>query len=132
MTEKPSGTSLSTGAGPAVPTGTLALFAGGRFVAELGLLAALGVGGWRLGGRVGGTLAGVVLAMSLPLVAATVWGFWVAPRARRRLDDPARLLIEVALFGGAIATLTVVEAPWWALALGLLWLATALVGRRGY
>ena len=66
-----------------------------RFVTELALLAALAVTGWRLGD---GMLLQVVLAVLLPLVAVAVWGRLVAPRASGRLADPARLVVEAALF----------------------------------
>jgi hypothetical protein len=70
-----------------------------RFLAEMGMLACLGIGGWQLGsGLVGSVLLGVLL----PLVAAAVWGRWVAPRAARRLRDPARLGVEVTLFAAAV------------------------------
>jgi hypothetical protein len=70
-----------------------------RFLAELGLLACLGVGGWQLGDSV---LGSAVLALVLPLVAAAAWGRWVAPRASRRLRDPGRLGVEVTLFAVAL------------------------------
>ena len=70
-----------------------------RFLAELGLLAALSWGGWALGG---GAPLSIVLAVLLPLAAAAVWGRWVAPRAGHRLSDPARVLVELALFGAGI------------------------------
>jgi hypothetical protein len=70
-----------------------------RFLAELGMLACLGVGGWQ---RAGSLLGSVVLGVALPGVAAAVWGRWVAPRAPRRLHDPARLGVEVTLFTAAL------------------------------
>ncbi len=70
-----------------------------RFLAELGMLVCLGVGGWQRGGTLlGSALLGVVL----PIAAAGLWGRWVAPRASRRLPDPARLGVEVTLFTAAI------------------------------
>ena len=77
-----------------------------RFLAELGLLACLGIGGWQLGGS---TVTSALLAVVLPLVAAFVWGRWVAPRAGSRLRDPARLAVEVTLFAAAL--LVVLAAP---------------------
>ena len=71
-----------------------------RFLAELGMLAALAWGGWSLGGN---TALSVVLAVLLPVVAASVWGRWVAPRASQRLADPARFAVEIALFAAAFA-----------------------------
>ena len=70
-----------------------------RFLAELGMLVCLGIGGWQLGDSL---LASVLLGVVLPLVAAVVWGRWVAPRASRRLRDPARLGVEVTLFAAAL------------------------------
>ena len=74
-----------------------------RFVSELALLAALAWGGWHLSGS---TPLSLVLATVLPLGAALVWGRWVAPRASRRLADPARAVVEVALFMVAFVLLT--------------------------
>ncbi len=74
------------------------LLLGIRFLAELGMLACLAIGGWQLGDSL---LVSVLLGILLPAVAATVWGFWVAPRAAHRLEDPARLAVEVTLFAAA-------------------------------
>jgi Protein of unknown function (DUF2568) len=35
-----------------------------------------------------------------------LWGLWVAPASRRRLADPARLVVEVVLFAAGLAALT--------------------------
>ncbi|HEU5044515.1 MAG TPA: YrdB family protein [Nocardioidaceae bacterium] len=70
-----------------------------RFLAEVGMLVCLGIGGWQVGGSL---LASLALSAVLPLVAASVWGRWVAPRASRRLRDPARLGVEVTLFAAAL------------------------------
>jgi hypothetical protein len=69
-----------------------------RFLAELGMLTCLAIGGWRVGDS---TLTSVVIAVLLPLAAASIWGWWVAPRAAHRLRDPARLAVEVTLFAAA-------------------------------
>jgi hypothetical protein len=45
----------------------------------------------------------LLLGLDLPLLAMLVWGLLVAPKARHRLVDPWRLLVELALF--ALATL---------------------------
>lgn len=70
-----------------------------RFLAELGMLACLGIGGWQLGRSLPES---VLLGVALPLVVAVVWGRWVAPRAPRRLRDPARLGVEVTVFAAAL------------------------------
>jgi hypothetical protein len=79
--------------------GRMRLLLAVRFLGELGMLACLGIGGWQLAGSV---LASAALGLALPLVAAALWGRWVAPRAQHRLRDPARLAVEVALFGVAL------------------------------
>lgn len=76
-----------------------------RFLAELGMLAALAWGGWTLDGN---SALSVVLALLLPLAAAGVWAAWVAPRAPHRLRDPARLAVELTLF--AVALVVVLPA----------------------
>jgi hypothetical protein len=47
----------------------------------------------------------VVLAVAAPAAAATVWGLYAAPRARRRLAMPARAVLELGVFGVACAAL---------------------------
>jgi hypothetical protein len=68
-----------------------------RFALELAALAAFAT--WGLHAVRGP--ARFALAAAAVLAAATVWGMWVAPRARRRLADPARLLVELAFFAAA-------------------------------
>ena len=70
-----------------------------RFLAEVGMLVCLGIGGSQLGDSL---LASIVLGVLLPLAAAVTWGRWVAPRASRRVRDPMRLGIEVTLFAAAL------------------------------
>jgi Protein of unknown function (DUF2568) len=73
-----------------------------RFLSELALLAVLA---WA-GAGASLPLAGrIVLAVVAPLVAMAIWGLWLAPRARRRLRDPLRLLVELVLFAVAAAAL---------------------------
>jgi hypothetical protein len=115
-------------AAPATPTGPWLVVGAGRFASELGMLAALGVGGWAAGARTGAAV-GVVLAGALPVLAAVVWGRWVAPRAGHRLEDPGRLGVELVLFAAAAGGLLLASHPGWALALVLLWAATAPFGR---
>lgn len=68
-----------------------------RFALELAALAAFATSGLHV---IRGP-ARFALATAMVLAAATVWGRWVAPTARRRLADPARLLVEVAFFTAA-------------------------------
>jgi hypothetical protein len=82
-----------------------------RFLLELAALAALAVAGWQLATS---AALGLLLAVLLPLAAAAVWGRFVAPKASRRLADPARLLVEAGVFGSAVAALLLAGHPGWA------------------
>jgi hypothetical protein len=79
-----------------------------RFLLELCALAALAYWGIETGSGVA-----VDLALALGTVGAfvAVWGRWVAPRASRRLADPARLGLELVLFAAALAALAAAGQP---------------------
>lgn len=72
------------------------------FVLELCALAALAVWGARAGGT---TAVKIVLAVAAPLVAAIVWGRFVAPRAPVKLSSGPKLMIGSAVFAAAAAGL---------------------------
>lgn len=76
-----------------------------RFLTELALLGGLVLVGTQLGT---GVALAIVDAVLLPLVAAALWGLFIAPRARRRLPEPARFLVEFALFAGTGVVLVLV------------------------
>jgi Protein of unknown function (DUF2568) len=45
----------------------------------------------------------------VPAVVVAVWGAFVAPRARRRLPDPARFAVEVVIFAAAAGALVALD-----------------------
>jgi hypothetical protein len=111
-------------------TGWRLALAAVRFVAELGMLAALAYVGWRI--AAGNQGVAILLAVVLVAGAASVWGAFVSPRAAKRLEDPRRLAVEVVLFGAAVLGL-LLSGEWVAaLALGLAYGVSAPVGRWGY
>jgi hypothetical protein len=83
---------------------------------ELAALAVLGWGGWQLGGP---TAVRVLLAVALPVVAAVLWGLFAAPRARSQ-SAPARLVVQVLVFGAAAVLLARYAAPVWGVAFAVL------------
>ncbi|MCL4264940.1 MAG: DUF2568 domain-containing protein [Anaerolineae bacterium] len=95
-----------------------------RFVLELCMLAALAYGGFQL---VGGWLIRVAVGIGAPLLAATVWGLLIAPKAKRRLAEPWRFLVELVLFGLAAAALVGVARPSLAIALLVVYLLNRLL-----
>jgi hypothetical protein len=83
-----------------------------RFFLELAALAAFGYWGFTAGQ---GPVLKIVLGLGAPTLVAVLWGMFVAPKAPRRLADPARLALEVAIFG--MATLALVTEGLMTLAL---------------
>jgi Protein of unknown function (DUF2568) len=73
-----------------------------RFLWELCALVALGYWGFETGS---GAKAKVALGIGALLVAAIVWGVFVAPRAPVALPGFVVLLLQVVVFGSAAAGL---------------------------
>lgn len=73
-----------------------------RFLLELCTLAALGYWGFQIGQS---TLTRIGLGIGAPLVAAVVWGTFISPRAAVPVSLPVRLLLELIIFGAAVAGL---------------------------
>jgi hypothetical protein len=84
-----------------------------RFLLELCALAALGYWGFKSGN---GLLLKLGLGLGAPLLAAVAWGLFVAPKAAVQLPGPARLLVELVIFGLALAALYAAGQP------GLTWI----------
>ncbi len=97
-----------------------ALNLGLRFACELAALVAVAWFGWR---------TSPVLAVVFPLVVAGVWGFGIAPRARRRWPDPARFLVELVIFAAATASFVAVGQVVIAVVFAVLALVTAVLVR---
>jgi uncharacterized protein DUF2568 len=72
-----------------------ALNLGARFLLELCAVTAVADWGWHSGG---GAVAGALLGLVAGGAVVVVWGAVIAPRARRRLPDPQRLVVELMIF----------------------------------
>lgn len=70
-----------------------------RFILELTVLVALFLLGISTSGEL---VVQVVLGLGLPLLVIVVWGLFVAPKSVRRLPDPARLGLELVIFGSGV------------------------------
>ena len=93
------------------------------FLCELTLLALLAVVGWRVGAStgsgVGSVALSVVLAVALPGLVIAVWGRWLARTAERRLPQPWRLDVQIALFVAAGLAIAGVGLVWWGVGLAV-------------
>jgi hypothetical protein len=87
-----------------------------RFLLELAALASLAYWGFD---AADGALAWA-LGLGAPLLMAVVWGMFMSPKAAHRVDDPARLAAEIAIFGAAVAALAIAGEPVLAAGLGVL------------
>lgn len=90
-----------------------------RFCLELCLLAALGYWGWQSST---GLIAHVSWGLGLPLVIAIIWGYFLAPAAKTRLNQPWRLPFELILFGIAVVALYAARQSTLAFAFAILYL----------
>lgn len=97
-----------------------------RFGSELALLAGAVV----VGAHVWAGPAGWVVGGFLALAVASVWGRWLAPKARRRLVDPGRLVLEATLFVGTGALLATTGSVAWGVALAVVGVLAAVAIRR--
>jgi Protein of unknown function (DUF2568) len=73
-----------------------------RFAIELATLAVLA---WAGASASVSVPVRIVLAVGLPVLLIVVWGQVMAPTARRRLHDPARLVAEVVIFAASAVAL---------------------------
>jgi len=97
-----------------------------RLASELGLLAAAA---WAAGARFFSPAPAALAGAATALGVAAVWSLWVAPASRRRLRDPARLVVEIVLFAGVAAGLLGVHLVAPAVLLAVVGLGTALAVR---
>jgi hypothetical protein len=73
-----------------------------RFLLELAALGALGYWGYQTGT---GSLSRIALAIGAPLLAAVIWGLFVAPKATFATHGALRLGLQLLVFGAAALAL---------------------------
>ncbi len=78
------------------------------FLLELCLLAALAYWGAQTGV---GLLMQLVLGIGVPLLAAVIWGVFLAPRSSRRVTGVLYIVLKLILFGIAVLALAVTGQP---------------------
>jgi hypothetical protein len=90
------------------------------FLLELGVLVALGFGGFQ---AEQGTIAKIALGLGAPAAAAGAWGLFGAPRARWHLKGVFRVLLQIVFFGSAALALYAAVS----LGLGLAWALVCII-----
>src|SRR5690349_20291483 len=88
------------------------------FLLELCMLAALGYWGFTLDQ---GLAVRVGAGLGVPVLAAVVWGVFMAPRASMPLPPLPHFILEVVIFGLAIGALYTAGWPKLALAFGIVY-----------
>ena len=91
---------------------------GVRFGCEIAAVVAVVWWGWPVLGVVAGT------------VVIILWGVWVAPKAKRRLTDPARFVLELVIFGAAAAAFAALGQTVLAVVFAVAAVVSAALSRR--
>ena len=87
------------------------------FLLELGMLAALGYWGFHTGES---SISRISLGLGAPLLSATVWGIFLSPKATVKVPRVIKFILQVIVFGAAVAALFAADHPTWAWVFGLL------------
>jgi hypothetical protein len=74
-----------------------------KFVLELAALAAFAY--W--GATLDGVFVSVIVGIAAPALAAVLWGYFAAPKSRRRLPTRARVPFELSVLALAVALVAV-------------------------
>src|SRR5215213_7065272 len=94
------------------------------FLLELCMLAALSYWGFTLDQ---GLAIRFGAGLGVPILVAVIWGMWMAPRASNRLPEPLHLIVELIIFGLAIAALYAAGRPQLALAFWLVYVLNVVL-----
>jgi hypothetical protein len=75
------------------------------FGVEVAMVVTLAIGGTRVGSNVA---IHVTLGILLPTLLVVIWSVWMSPSSAGRLEDPLRLMVQIALIlaTGALAVTT--------------------------
>ncbi|MEC5236585.1 MULTISPECIES: YrdB family protein [Bacillus] len=87
-----------------------------RFFLELGALASLCYWGFQFWESV---YVKFIFGIGSPLLFATIWGIFIAPKASLKLPEPYRFMLEIILFGVTSVALYVVDQITLAIILGM-------------
>jgi Na+-transporting NADH:ubiquinone oxidoreductase subunit NqrE len=81
------------------------------FFLELCMVLAYGYWGFKTGN---GLVIQFLLGIGVPLVVIVIWGIFLAPASKQRLQGVPHWMLEIILFVAAIVALFVAGQPTWA------------------
>lgn len=79
-----------------------------------------------LGVTTGPVAANIILGVGLPLAAIFIWAQWCAPKAPKRLRNPALTVVEMTIFLIAAVAMFITIAAW----LGIVYAIVVIVNQR--
>ncbi len=94
------------------------------FFLELAMLVAFGYWGFQTGEN---AIVKIGLGIGIPLLAAVLWGVFMAPNSSMRLQGAAYLAVKLVLFGLAIAALIVAGKPGAGILLGAVFVVNTIL-----
>ena len=94
------------------------------FLVEIAMLAALGYWGFHAETN---SWMKWVLGIGVPAFVAILWGFFLAPKAKRRLHASAGTIVSLGLFGLAALALYLAGQPGLALAFAIIALGNRIL-----
>jgi Protein of unknown function (DUF2568) len=100
---------------------------GVRFLVELAALASIGYWGFH---EHSGWPAKIAFGLGGPILVASIWAVWMAPGSRRRAPERIRVLLEVVIFGLAVAALAASTGGVLAVIFGVVAFVNAVLDHR--
>ena len=100
------------------------------FFLELCMVLAYGYWGFKAGN---GLMMQLLLGIGIPLAVIVIWGIFLAPASKQRLQGVPHWMLEIILFVAAIVALFVAGQPTWAMIFAVLYsinVALRLVWRQ--
>ena len=88
------------------------------FFLELCMVLAYGYWGFKAGN---GLVMQLLLGIGVPLAVIVIWGFFLAPASKQRLQGVPHWMLEIILFVAAIVALFVAGQPNWAMIFAVLY-----------
>jgi Na+-transporting NADH:ubiquinone oxidoreductase subunit NqrE len=94
------------------------------FFLELCMVLAYGYWGFTTGSRL---IMQLLLGIGVPLIVIVIWGIFLAPASKQRLQGVSHWSLEIILFVAAIVALFVAGQPSWATVFAALYVINVIL-----